>query len=112
MIEAMLSDSRVALAGQDLKRGAGDAATPQPDGRNLGYTYVASNPMEHLAAAIQRAQGIGRMDRAQAEQQGQLGAKGQGVGTFWDLYRQGQTPTGQAQREAMDPFASVRDEGY
>ena len=41
MLDATLADQRIALQGQNYKRGANDYVTPQPGGRNLGYTYVA-----------------------------------------------------------------------
>jgi hypothetical protein len=31
--------------------------TPAPQGQNVGQTYVASSPLEHIAAAFQRYQG-------------------------------------------------------
>jgi hypothetical protein len=83
MLEASLSDQRIALEGQNYKRGANDYATPQPGGRNLGYTYVASNPLEHLASAIRRVTGSNRMNAAQDEQSRQVDAKGQGMGAFY-----------------------------
>jgi hypothetical protein len=83
MLDASIADQRIALQGQNFKRGSTDYSTPQPKGNNLGYTFVASNPLEHLAAAIQRTQGGIRMDRSQGEQERQLGAKGQGMGAFY-----------------------------
>jgi hypothetical protein len=112
MLEAAVADQRAALAGQDYKRGAADSGTMQPDGKNLGYTYVAANPMEHLASAIQRVQGGMRMDRSQAQQQDIIGQRQGGMEALIRAMQLGGMQQGQAQREAQDPFADVRNEGY
>ena len=39
--------------------------TPQPEGRNVGHTYVASSPLEHLSSAVQRVMGAGMMNQGQ-----------------------------------------------
>lgn len=56
---------------QDLMRtqmqyGRDDSQTPMPAGMRVGGTYIASSPLEHLAAALK--QGIGGYRQGQATQ--------------------------------------------
>jgi len=56
------------LAGQDFTVGHGLSNTPTPEGRNAGGTYVAANPLEHLATALSRAKGMQQMQDARGQQ--------------------------------------------
>ena len=38
--------------------------TPSPEGRHVGNTYVASSPLEHMSAALQRYMGGKQMQEA------------------------------------------------
>ena len=40
--------------------------SPMPEGRNVGRTYVAASPFEHLAAGVNR--GLGAYQMAQGQQ--------------------------------------------
>lgn len=64
------------------RRGQAMFATPTPGGREVGRTYVASSPLEHLAAAMTRTMGLRDMKAADADmapiiQQQQAGAAAQ-----------------------------------
>lgn len=45
------------LLGQQMKRAQALRATPSATGMEVGHTYVAANPLEHLAAGLGRVQG-------------------------------------------------------
>jgi hypothetical protein len=116
MLDGTLAEARGQIAGRDYAQADQLAQTPQPGGRNLGYTYVASNPMEHLAAAINGIQGSQGMARAKGEQNRQIDARGAGLKEMIALLQAGQLGQGmlpgEAQRTVRDPFSDVRGEGY
>jgi hypothetical protein len=107
MLDGTLAGPRGVLAGQDYAQAQQQYETPQPGGRNLGYTYVASNPMEHLAAAIKGVQGQRGMQDARVQQNKQIDSTGLGLAQAVELIRRAQQPVSQP-----DPFADVRQEGY
>ncbi len=45
------------LMGQQMKRAEALRGTPGAQGREVGNTYVASSPLEHLAVGLQRTLG-------------------------------------------------------
>ena len=57
------------MAGQDYETGLGLSQTPSAEGQRVGGTYVAANPLEHLAAAIEFGGGSGPLDFQQAPQE-------------------------------------------
>lgn len=56
-----------ALAMKRLEMGREDAQTAMPQGRQVGNTYMAASPMEHLAAALQKGMGVARQMRGERE---------------------------------------------
>jgi hypothetical protein len=56
------------MAGQDYETGLGLSQTPSAEGQRVGGTYVAANPLEHLAAAMSRVQGGRQMQGARSQQ--------------------------------------------
>lgn len=78
MIDAGLVDDRMGLAGKQLGIAHEQFNTPGADGRNVGHTYVASSPMEHLAVAMRRYQGARGMQGAQGRMADLAAAKGAG----------------------------------
>lgn len=84
MIQAGLAPQKMALAGQDYRRGTDMADTPSPQGMTVGpmKAYVAASPMEHLASAIRQGRGeVGIRDARQA-QAAALNQLGQGRGAY------------------------------
>jgi hypothetical protein len=57
------------LLGQQLSRMHELSQVQQPEGRNVGHTYVAASPLEHMAAAMQRYKGMQGMQSTAAQQQ-------------------------------------------
>jgi hypothetical protein len=69
MMEAGVVPEQLALQAQQAKRGQGLADTQTPQGMHVGGSYVASSPLEHLAAALRQGQGgIMQNKAAQAQQ--------------------------------------------
>jgi hypothetical protein len=71
LVEAMAQMSTIpdeqGLSMRELGMGTDLAQTPGAEGTKLGYTYVASSPLEHLAVALNRYRGI--RDQQSAKQQ-------------------------------------------
>jgi hypothetical protein len=78
IIDAGLSDDRMGMAGQKARTGASLFGTPGAQGMNVGGTYKAASPLEHLSTAMSRILG-GKMQRdAHGEMEGLLGQKAAG----------------------------------
>jgi hypothetical protein len=78
IIDAGLSDDRMGMAGQKARTGAALFGTPGAQGMNVGGTYKAASPLEHLSTAMSRILG-GKMQRdAHGEMEGLLGQKAAG----------------------------------
>ncbi|HET6922757.1 MAG TPA: hypothetical protein VFI16_06385 [Anaeromyxobacteraceae bacterium] len=67
-------------------RGAEEAAalTP-PEGRQAGRTYVAANPLEHLASAGSRVAALLRAKKLREEREGLMGRKRRGYETRFNV---------------------------
>jgi hypothetical protein len=64
-----LFDEQSALNAAALKQAQQDANTPMAQGYNVGKTYVAASPVEHLANAMRMARGeVGMRDAMQGQQ--------------------------------------------
>lgn len=68
LMDSGLMDERLGMAGQQMKMGAGQFGAPSAAGQNVGGTYVAANPLEHVATAMTRAMGLKQMQGAQDSQ--------------------------------------------
>jgi hypothetical protein len=78
MIDAGLVDDRAGVLAQQMKRAQGLMAAPGAQGMNVGGTYVAASPLEHLASAMSRIIG-GQRAKGIEQQMGDLiGQKGAG----------------------------------
>jgi hypothetical protein len=78
IIDAGLADDRMGMAGQKARTGASLFGTPGAQGMNVGGTYRAASPLEHLSTAMSRILG-GKMQRdAHGEMEGLLGQKAAG----------------------------------
>jgi hypothetical protein len=64
------------MLGQEAQIGLGMLNTPGAQGMNVGGTYVASNPVEHLSVALQRAMGAKQYRGAQDEMMGNIAKQG------------------------------------
>lgn len=85
-------------SGETMGMGAGLMQTPGAEGRNVGRTYVASSPLEHLASASSRGLGAYMMNKGQQQ-------RGAGIQAFINALRQPpQQPVGPVQApELMEP---------
>ena len=79
-------------SGETMGVGHGLMSTPQPEGRNVGHTYVASSPLEHMSAAANRGLGSLMM-------QGGQGQRATGIQAYIDALR-GKQPQFDPQMEA------------
>lgn len=73
-------------SGETMGMGQSLTQTPTPEGRNVGHTYVASSPLEHLSAALQRGVGYGLVGRGQQQ-------RGTGIQAYIDALRAGRGPS-------------------
>jgi hypothetical protein len=79
MLDAALYGDRMGVEGDTMKMGADLWNTPSAKGQNVGQTYVASSPLEHLSVALQRGLGASKLNQSQATQQGLINQKGTGL---------------------------------
>ena len=92
MLEAALSGDRMGVEGDTMKMGSGLWNTPSATGQNVGQTYVAANPLEHLSVALQRGLGASKMNESQEAQQGLINQKGTGLEALIKAMMQGGQP--------------------
>jgi hypothetical protein len=110
MIDAGLFSDRSGLEAQKTAQGVGLMQTPGAQGQNVGGTYVASSPLEHLATALSRVQGGRMVQESQGRQADLIGGKGKGMEAFlMALARQApvqpqQTPEGPG---IVNPYAGM-----
>ncbi len=67
MLQALSAPETMGMGGQMM-------GAERPQGREVGRTYVASSPLEHMAAALQRAMGGAMIGRGQEQRKKGLGA--------------------------------------
>jgi hypothetical protein len=107
MIDAGLFSDRSALAGQKMQQGQQMMGAPGAQGMNVGGTYVAASPLEHLSTAMTRGMGAQMMGGAQDQQAALVGQKGQGLEAFLrSLAGPGAAPPVQAP-QMMGPDESI-----
>jgi hypothetical protein len=92
MAQMGISPEVLGLAGNQINRGQEMQDTPMAQGRNVGSTYVASNPLEHLATAVRQYQGGKMAKQATGDYGAQLGANRTGIAAF------GKAQSGQLQQ--------------
>jgi len=63
----VFADKTKAL-GQERNLGESMYATPSAQGREVGRTYVASSPLEHIGVAVERTLGARKMNDAMGQQ--------------------------------------------
>jgi hypothetical protein len=113
LLDGTLAGPRGALAQGDWAQAQQMSETQQPGGRNLGYTYVAANPLEHMAAAIKQGMGYSDMRDARAQQSAQLDKQGTGLAQYLAMFQRGGRPLPVASQDpGLDPFSDVRSEGH
>jgi hypothetical protein len=78
MMTGGVAPEQMGLQSEQAKRGAVLASTQTPQGLHVGGTYVASSPLEHLAAAIRQGQGLSLQKNASQAQQQALQQQKQG----------------------------------
>jgi hypothetical protein len=98
-----------ALLMRQMDQGAGMMQTPGAQGQNVGGTYVASNPLEHLSVALQRGMGAQKQRGAEGAYRDTLGKQTAGRSAYAEALKRlmEQQMTGQAQ-----PMPGPWDTGY
>jgi len=99
---------RQALEGQQAERGQGLYATPTAQGRQVGNTYVAASPWEHLGVAAQKALGAKQLGDAVSQQRALLQQDMATRQRFGSSLADAMRRSRQAQPQAFDP----RDAGW
>jgi hypothetical protein len=94
LLDQSISDDLLGGAQEDQALGLANFSTPGAEGRNVGRSYVAANPLEHLAVAVRRSMGARGIKKAKAEESALFGKKRLYTKTVIDMLRamQGQTP--------------------
>jgi hypothetical protein len=82
------------------EQGEGMMSAPTPQGRQVGQAYVASSPLEHMGAALQRALGARQMRQAERGYGDTLQRQTQGR-VVAERQRQAQEQQGGAQLQAL-----------
>ncbi|WP_242394856.1 hypothetical protein [Anaeromyxobacter oryzisoli] len=105
MIDAGLVPGRMGVEQQMMGMGQGLAETPTPQGRQVGNTYVAASPIEHLSAALRQGIGAQMQHKAMQEQSGLIGQQGAGRLAYLKLLA-GRGPQSSAAPETL-PLGSA-----
>lgn len=93
MVDAGLFDERSAPLQQQLSMGKNMMATPMATGQNVGNTYVAASPLEHIANAVRQAYGARQTSQAIQGENALADQRGQGRLAYLKLLaQQGQPP--------------------
>lgn len=101
MIDAGLFGDRSALNAQKMGMAQQMMQTPGAEGMRVGGTYVAANPLEHLATAMQRRRGNEQMAGLQSSQDALITGKGKGMEALIRAMSQ------RKQAQAQDPNAAA-----
>ncbi len=90
------------------QRTSGEAmmGTPAAQGRNVGQTYVASSPLEHLSVALERGMGGRRMNAADAGMMDTFQRQTAGRKAGADAYRAQQEAQTKMLLEAMKRYGA------
>ena len=70
------------LAKQKMAWGREDSQMPMPAGMRVGGTYIASSPLEHLAAALKSGMGYAKQGQATGELRGLIGQQTEGRSNY------------------------------
>lgn len=70
---------------QRIQFGREDSQTPMPQGMRVGGTYVASSPLEHLAAALKQGVGLAQQRNAQGGLDESIQQQTQGRQAYGDM---------------------------
>lgn len=71
-----------ALAMKRMEMGREDSTAQMPRGYQVGNTYMAASPMEHLAAALQRGMGVARQMGGEREYRDLIGQQAHGRNAY------------------------------
>lgn len=93
MLQAGVTEERERALNQRMRRGQVIASMfPTPQGANVGGTYQAASPLEHLASAMARVVGMRQMKGAEDELAGLGNQRAQGRQAFVDALVKASTP--------------------
>lgn len=101
LLQGSLAGDRGEIVQQAMKPYQAMSQTEQPQGRSVGpyHAYVASSPLEHLAAALRQGVGMHELGQGTQAQQALVNQKGQGLGQYLRLAGR----MGQGQGQQMPP---------
>lgn len=92
LVDAGLFDERSAPLQQQFGIGKSLLATPSAPGQNVGNTYVAASPLEHLATAMRQYQGVKKTNQAMQGESDLADQRGAGRLAYLKLLAQQQKP--------------------
>ena len=84
--------------------GEGLTDTPMAQGRNVGHTYVASSPLEHIANAMQRVIGYRKMQGAEQGYRDTLARQTQARGAYAQSLLDALKPRQQQPPQSVPPL--------
>lgn len=103
-----VSPEMLGLLGRQMSQGESWMNTPTPEGRNVGHTYVAASPVEHLAAALRQGIGGQRYGAAVSGAKDQIAQNQQGIGA----YGKAASSAIQQQIDALRKMSQPQGTGY
>lgn len=87
MIAARLAPERAKVLDPRLALAHANFSTPTPAGQHVGGTFVASSPLEHLAAALRQGIGARQVAGVQQQREGLIGQQGVGLQAYLNAAR-------------------------
>jgi hypothetical protein len=109
---ARAADDQEGLLGLQMRRGQAVQGMVTPAaGANVGGTYRAASPLEHIANAMARVVGQRQQDDALQKMQAGLGTKRDAISQFMAAMQQGQQPQAPAQFDPGVPPLLQNPEG-
>lgn len=111
LVEMGVLGDEMGIENDQLKMAEALRSTPTPEGRQAGRVFTAANPLEHLAAGVQRYRGGKALEEGREAQQGILGKQQEGRLDFLKRYMLGRKDTpnskvmlsGNPEEEAWEP---------
>ena len=85
LAELGITPEMLGFLGKQMNRGETMQDTPMAQGRQVGNTYVAANPLEHIANAVRQYQGRKMAQQSATGYQDQLGRAKEGIGAGMTL---------------------------
>lgn len=110
--EAGVFPDEMDMLQSQLKRADALRTTPGAQGREVGRTYVASSPLEHLAVGLQRYQGGKGVQQGIGQQDALLGRMRANAQAMAQAIREGAQPPQQPAPQFGPPPPPTYGPGY